>query len=259
MSQRPRLPLTFRWPTYIFIYSFAILPACPLCTFWMLPSLRDKLARVQKPSPCSRPEISLKIGSAMPEPSRQEHSHRSAAADMHTGSARLIKQLSAALSTLCECASAAGARHCTVSDSLLNSGRPACVWAEKRAWEPEKNVHPLWLWRVYCHMLKDRKRKGSQTLSMEDPQTHYVPQPRCPISAALQIFKMNIQSFKKIVLCIFYWPLHFSQLYFSMVWSWNISTNYLNKEISITSRVHIPQPGMCTFYEEQASQVLCKH
>lgn len=125
----------------------------------------------------------------------------------------------------------------------------ARVWAEKRAWESEKNVHPLWLWRVYCHMLKDRKRKASQTLSMEERRPHSVRQPRGPISAALQnLCRMNIQSLKtktKNSFCSFSWPLHFSHLYFSMVWSRNIFPNYLNKEISITSWVNILQPGTC--------------
>lgn len=43
-----------------------------------------------------------------------------------TAHAWLRKQLSAALSTPCECASATAAGHCTVSDSLPKSGRPAC-------------------------------------------------------------------------------------------------------------------------------------
>lgn len=166
---------------------------------------------------------------------------------MHTDSARLIKQPSAALSTLCECASAAEARHCTVSNSLLNSGRPAyeqrkgpgsqrrmstlcgsggCIvtcWKTGRG-KPAKHCQ----WKNLSPTLS--ARLGDQDLLLYRIYAEW----RC------RLFK------KKKELCAAFLGLCiFSHLYFSMVWSRNIFPNYLNKEISITSWVNILQPGTC--------------
>lgn len=174
---------------------------------------------------------------------------------MHTNSAWLRKQLSAALSTPCECI-------CNSSQTLHSEwfsakARQACLWAEQRAWEAEKNVHSLGLWRVYCHILKDKKGKASQRLSMNEHQLHCGSQPRHSVSDILQIHRMKMWS--KKASCSLHRPLHFSHLYLSAVWSRNIFPNYLNKEISIMSWINILQPGKHTSHSEQTSQVLCKH
>lgn len=127
--RNPCLPLAFLSLLYLIhcLYRVCFSSPPPPC-FLEMPHLQWKVSRGTKASYSSHTEGLTKVG---------QYSRRCAATGVHTDSARLIKQLSVLLRSLCSWASAAAASYCTVSNSLLNPGRTV-LWAERRARVPRE-------------------------------------------------------------------------------------------------------------------------
>lgn len=161
---------------------------------------------------------------------------------MHTASARLIKQLSAPLRSLCQPASAGAASNGTGCDPLLSPGRtwPVCRGA---GMEAQRRMSVL-CGSVGHTVMSWKTARGERTAECLWKNLkiwlYWATPPKHSMSTALQKYRIKTQHKKghsQLWLAITFLSLYLSAFFYVISFA-----NDLNKEISAMYWVNIMQP-----------------